>query len=120
MYSNSSKIPFTTKGKICRKQFLETSDWFTAYNKGKVFIFWWVGLTSHKARYRKKFTSKNNPTLGVKGILLLTVHSHKNVVHEVMLMFIEELFNFVKYHGIRIHIRSESLQVYFNRFMYLN
>ena len=31
------KIPFTKRWQILWKQFLEVSDWFTAYNRGKVF-----------------------------------------------------------------------------------
>ena len=40
-----SKIPFTPKVEILRKQFLEDCDWFTAYNRGKAFNLWYAGLT---------------------------------------------------------------------------
>ena len=36
-YTNSSKIPFTPYVADFAKQFLEASDWFSAYNRGKVF-----------------------------------------------------------------------------------
>ena len=38
--TNCSKIPFTPEGHIVREQFLEDSDWFMTYNRGKVFNLW--------------------------------------------------------------------------------
>ena len=45
------QVPMTAKYSLpqswqfLRKQFLEASDWFTAYNRGKVFNLWKTGLT---------------------------------------------------------------------------
>ena len=36
----AAKYPLPQRWQILRKQFLEASDWFTAYNRGKVFNLW--------------------------------------------------------------------------------
>ena len=46
----AAKYPLPQRWQILRKQFLEASEWFTAYNRGKVFNLWEAGLTKHKSR----------------------------------------------------------------------
>ena len=41
----SAKYPLPQMWQTLRKQFLEASDWFTAYNRGKVFMFLHLVLT---------------------------------------------------------------------------
>ena len=49
MYQRQQNTLYHKSVRFCGNNFL-SSDWFTAYNRGKDFDLWWAGLTYHKYR----------------------------------------------------------------------